>query len=178
MEKRPSWILPVIIFSQFAGTSLWFASNAVLSDLQGQWGLASDVLGYMTSAVQFGFIMGTLGFAFFAIADRFSPRSVFLICSLLGALFNLGIYLVAQGFWSLLAFRFLTGFFLAGIYPVGMKIAAGWYQQDLGKAIGFLVGALVLGTAFPHLLKGLDHSSQVKRFMELSRGKIALFYLH
>lgn len=156
MEKRPSWILPVIIFSQFAGTSLWFASNAVLSDLQGQWGLASDVLGYMTSAVQFGFIMGTLGFAFFAIADRFSPRSVFLICSLLGALFNLGIYLVAQGFWSLLAFRFLTGFFLAGIYPVGMKIAAGWYQQDLGKAIGFLVGALVLGTAFPHLLKGFD----------------------
>jgi hypothetical protein len=49
----------------------------------------------------------------------------------------------------------MTGFFLAGIYPVGMKIAAGWYQKDLGNAIGFLVGALVLGTAFPHLLKAL-----------------------
>jgi predicted MFS family arabinose efflux permease len=58
----------------------------------------------------------------------------------------------------LLALRWATGFFLAGIYPVGMKIAAGWYQRDLGNAIGFLVGALVLGTAFPHLLKALGHA--------------------
>ena len=157
-KKRPPWILPAIIFSQFAGTSLWFAGNAVLEDLQLQWSMGNASLSYMTSAVQLGFILGTLCFAFFVIADRFSPRLVYFVCSLLGALSNLLICLVAEGLASLLVFRFLTGFFLAGIYPVGMKIAAGWYQKGLGKALGFLIGALVLGTAFPHLLKGAGHS--------------------
>ena len=158
MVKKPSWILPVIIFSQFAGTSLWFASNAILGDLQRQWGLGTASLSHMTSAVQFGFIVGTLLFAFFTIADRYSPRKVYLACSLLGALANLGLYLLADGLASLLMFRFLTGFFLAGIYPVGMKIAAGWYQRGLGLALGWLVGALVLGTAFPHLIKSMNRS--------------------
>jgi MFS family permease len=155
---RPPWILPVIIFSQFAGTSLWFAGNAVLADLQREWGLAAEALGYTTSAVQLGFICGTLVFAFFALADRVSPRIVFFACSLAGALANLGVYAAAEGLWSLAAFRFATGFFLAGIYPVGMKIASGWYRSDLGNALGFLVGALVLGTAFPHLLKAFGQT--------------------
>ena len=158
MKKRPFWILATIILSQFTGTSLWFAGNAILGDLQQQWSLGIHALGYMTSAVQLGFIAGTFCFAFFALADRLSPRIVFFICSLLGASSNLLIYLMAGGFVSLLVFRLITGFFLAGIYPVGMKIAAGWYRQGLGKALGFLVGALVVGTAFPHLLKGWGQS--------------------
>ena len=157
-QTRPARILPVIVLSQFAGTSLWFAGNAVLGDLPPQWNLGTDALGYITSAVQLGFIVGTLTFAFFAISDRHSPRKVFFLCSVLGATSNLGLYFLADGLGSLLALRFITGFFLAGIYPVGMKIAAGWYQRDLGNAIGFLVGALVLGTAFPHLLKGLGQA--------------------
>ena len=158
MKKRPFWILPTIILSQFTGTSLWFAGNAVLGDLQQEWSLGIHALGYVTSAVQLGFIGGTFCFAFFALADRFSPRIIFFVCSLLGAFSNLLVYLVAQGFISLLVLRLITGFFLAGIYPVGMKIAAGWYQKGLGKALGFLVGALVVGTAFPHLLKGSGQS--------------------
>jgi len=74
---------------------------------------------------------------------------------LIGGLFNLGIILENNTLTSLLAFRALTGFFLAGIYPVGMKIAADYYQKGLGKSLGFLVGALVIGTAFPHLFKGI-----------------------
>ena len=148
MNERPIWILPIIIFSQFAGTSLWFASNAILPDLQKLWEIGNDALSMVTSMVQFGFISGTLCFAFLAISDRFSPRIVFFICSILGALSNLSIYLVVEGLTSLLFLRFITGFLLAGIYPVGMKIAAGWYKQGLGKALGFLVGALVVGTAF------------------------------
>jgi MFS family permease len=158
VKNRPARILPVIIFSQFTGTSLWFASNAVMGDLQRAWKLGDAALGYMTSAVQFGFIVGTLVFAFFTISDRFSPRLIFFGCSLLGAISNLCIYLLAQGLPSLMIFRFVTGFLLAGIYPVGMKIAAGWYEKGLGRALGFLVGALVLGTAFPHLLKGMGRT--------------------
>ncbi len=149
------WILPTIIASQFAGTSLWFAGNAVLEDLRQRWDLGDDAVGYVTSAVQLGFIAGTLTFAFLAIADRFSPRKIFLLCSLAGALANAAVIVAAGGPTALVVLRFVTGFFLAGVYPVGMKIAAGWYQRDLGRAIGFLVGALVLGTAFPHLVRGL-----------------------
>ena len=159
MEKRPARILPVIILSQFAGTSLWFAGNAILGDIQRQWSLGDNTLGFITSVVQLGFIAGTLCFAVFAVSDRFSPRKVFFWCSLLGAFTNLLVYLAATGFTSLMVFRGLTGFFLAGIYPVGMKIASGWYRKGLGKALGFLVGALVLGTALPHLLKGLGHQA-------------------
>jgi predicted MFS family arabinose efflux permease len=126
----------------------------VLGDLQRQWGLPVEALGHITSAVQLGFIVGTLVFAFFALADLYSPRLLFFLCSAAGAAANAVPLLVGENFAALLASRFVTGFFLAGIYPVGMKIASGWYQRDLGSALGFLVGALVLGTAFPHLLKG------------------------
>jgi MFS family permease len=156
-HRPPSHILPIIVVSQVAGTSLWFAGNAVMASLQAELGLAPTSLGHLTSAVQVGFISGTLTFALLTLADRFSPSRVFFASSLLGALFNLGV-LWADGFASLLLLRFLTGFFLAGIYPVGMKISADWHEKGLGKALGYLVGALVLGTAAPHLLKALSGS--------------------
>jgi len=154
----PARILPVIVLSQFAGTSLWFAGNAVLPDLQAALSLQADALPLLTSAVQLGFISGTLCFAFFSLADRVSPRLLFLLCALLAAGTNALIPLLANSFASVLLLRGLTGFLLAGIYPVGMKIAASWYRHNLGKAIGYLVGALVLGTAFPHLLRAVSAS--------------------
>jgi MFS family permease len=150
--------LPTIIFSQFAGTSLWFAANAVLPELQRDWGLSQESLGHITTAVQLGFIAGTLAFAVFTVSDRYSPRNIFLACSVLGGLANAAAYWSGHSLVALLGLRFATGFFLAGIYPVGMKIAASWYQRDLGMALGFLVGATVLGTAFPHLLRGLGQT--------------------
>lgn len=155
---RPRRILPVIILAQFAGTALWFAGNAVIGDLQRELGLPDAALGYVTSAVQLGFIAGTLVFAFFALADVYSPRIVYFVCSLAGAAANAAAAALAGDLASLLAWRFAAGFFLAGIYPVGMKIASGWFQHDLGKALGFSVGALVLGTAFPHLLKAIGQA--------------------
>jgi len=154
--KNPHWVLPIIVISQFCCTSLWFAGNGVLEDLVKNFNLNQNALGYLTSAVQLGFIIGSLLFALFTIADRFSPSYVFFFCAIAGALFNLGGILNGNTFLSLLIFRFSTGFFLAGIYPVGMKIAADYYDKGLGKSLGFLVGALVIGTAFPHLLKGLS----------------------
>ncbi len=158
MLQRPRRILPAIVVSQLAGTSLWFAGNAVLPDLQVRLGLPESALGHMTSAVQLGFIAGTLVFAVLAIADRYSPRATFLACALMGAGANAATYLLGTSLLLLLSARFAVGFFLAGIYPVGMKIASGWYERDLGKALGYLVGALVLGTALPHLIRGLGQS--------------------
>jgi MFS family permease len=148
-------ILPVIVISQFFCTSVWFAGNAVLSDIVKQLALDPGFLAHLTSAVQFGFISGTLVFAALSISDRISPSKVFFACSIVAAIFNIGISFDISSSSGLLIFRFLTGFFLAGIYPVGMKIASDYYQKGLGKSLGFLVGALVIGTAFPHLLKSL-----------------------
>ncbi len=148
----PKYILPLIVISQFLCTSLWFAGNGVMLELRMHFELGESALGFLTSSVQLGFIVGTLVFAFLSIADRFSPSKVFFICAILGAAFNLIVVLDVNTYLSILAFRFLTGFFLAGIYPVGMKIAADYFDKGLGKSLGYLVGALVVGTALPHLL--------------------------
>jgi MFS family permease len=151
----PKSALILIVIAQFLGTSLWFASNAVAPEISI---LLNDpgLLASITSSVQFGFIIGTLVFAFLSIPDRFSPRKVFFCSALLAAFFNLLIPILPLKLEWVIIFRFLVGFFLAGIYPVGMKIASDYYQKGLGTALGFLVGATVLGTAFPHLIKGLD----------------------
>lgn len=156
-SARPRHILPVIVIAQFAGTSLWFAGNAVLGDLQRVLALPATSLGPMISSVQLGFIIGTLCVAGFGIADRFSPRLVFLCSALAGAAFNFAITIIPGGLIPILCLRFLTGVCLAGVYPVGMKIASGWYRGDLGAALGWLVGALVIGTALPHGVRALGN---------------------
>lgn len=154
----PRHILPIIVIAQFFCTTLWFASNGVMSDLIASYNLAQNAVGHVTSAVQFGFIIGTFLFAVLNITDRFSPSKVFFISAILGAFCNLIIIFKFNTFISILLFRFATGFFLAGIYPVGMKIAADYFDKGLGKSLGFLVGALVLGTAFPHFLQSFEMS--------------------
>lgn len=152
----PKKILPVIVLSQFAGTSLWFVGNAVLPELKQSLHLSQYAISHVTSAVMLGFIAGTLIFAFFSLSDRYSPVKLFFISSICGALANSSVAWLASDAISLFILRFVTGFFIAGIYPVGMKIAADWFEKGLGKAMGFLLGALILGTAFPHLLKNRD----------------------
>lgn len=149
--NRQSLILVLIVLSQFFCTTLWFATNAVSTEIALRLGIGNTVSA-LTSAVQFGFLIGTLVFAIFTIADRFSASRVFLVCAILGAFSNLAIIYTYS--WELMQLeRFLTGFFLAGIYPVGMKIASDHFPDGLGVALGYLVGALVLGTAFPHLVR-------------------------
>ena len=156
MLTDPKRILPILVLAQFAGTSLWFAVNAVMPDLQQQMGWPASAIGRLTSALQLGFIVGTLVFALLAIADRFSARRVFLFCALAGALCTLGAWLRIASFTELLLWRAATGFFLAGIYPVGMKIASQWFPKGLGVALGWLVGALVLGSASAHGIRALS----------------------
>lgn len=158
MHSVPRRVLPVIVFSQFAGTSLWFAANAVMPDLQRAWALPAAAVGTLTSAVQLGFVAGTLVFALLMVADRFPPTRVFLACAVLGALANAATTLLHGQWLALLGLRFAVGFLLAGVYPVGMRIAASWYREGLGAAMGVLIGALVLGTALPHGLRALGFS--------------------
>lgn len=162
--------LILIVIAQFLGTSLWFAGNAAA----GEWEVLlgkEGIVPILTSSVQLGFILGTFLYAFWSIPDRFSPSRVFLFSAILAALSNFALLLLPLSLYSLIFFRFLVGFFLAGIYPVGMKIAADYFEKGLGSALGFLVGALVLGTAFPFLLKALGWSLS----WEITLGSTSLF---
>jgi MFS transporter, DHA1 family, inner membrane transport protein len=147
-------VLPVVVLAQLLGTSPWFAVNAVMPALQADFGWPAEAVGGLTSAVQVGFIAGTLVFALLALSDRLPARLVFLACALTSAGCSLAALTSAASYEALWAWRAATGFCLAGIYPVGMKIAAQWFPKGLGGALGWLVGALVIGSALPHALRG------------------------
>ncbi len=157
-NRTPNRVLPALVVAQFGGTSLWFAINAVMPDLQQAFDWPITAVAPLTSSLQFGFIIGTLAFALLAIADRFSARWVFFFCAMAGAGCTVGAWAMVDQYEALMLWRFATGFFLAGIYPVGMKIAAQWFPHGLGAALGLLVGALVLGSASAHALRALGHA--------------------
>ncbi len=150
MTRPPARILPIVVAAQFAGSTVWFAGNAVLPQLQAHLGFDGG-LGLIAGATQAGFIAGTALMALSGLADRFEARAVFLASAIVAALGNVAALWAADR-ETLVALRFIVGVALAGVYPVGMKAVAGWYRGGLGRALGFLVGALVLGTAFPHLV--------------------------
>lgn len=147
-------VLPTIVFAQFAGTSLWFAPNAVISLL----GFVQKEAAALVSCVQAGFILGTLTLTYFAVADRISPPFLFCIMTLIGAALN-AVCIFSTNFALWVVVRTLVGFSLAGVYPVGMKIAAVEYPSGIGARLGVLVGALTLGTAFPWLVRGVGDSA-------------------
>jgi MFS family permease len=155
-DAAPRRVLPVIVIAQLLGTSPWFAVNAVMPDLERAFGWGASAVATLSSSLQLGFIAGTLVFALLAVSDRFPARRVFLACALAGAGCTLAAAWLASSLPLLIALRALTGFCLAGIYPVGMKIAAMWFPRGLGVALGWLVGALVLGSASPHALRALS----------------------
>ncbi|MBF7053420.1 MFS transporter [Halomonas sp. KAO] len=147
--------LLIIVLAQLFGTSLWFSVNGVGHSLSRDLGLSETGLGHLTLAVQTGFIAGTLLIATTGLADRFRASRLFAVSSLAGALANAGFVLVADHLPLALTLRLLTGLCLAGIYPLGMKLVIGWTPKHTGAALAWLVGMLTLGTALPHLLRGI-----------------------
>jgi MFS family permease len=152
LRARPvTWI----VIAQLFGTSLWFSANSAADDLRRLWGLTPADIGWLTNAVQAGFIAGTLVFALSGLADRFASSRIFVLCALAGAVCNAGFALLSQGLGSAMAFRFLVGLALAGIYPLGMKLIVSWDPQRAGQSLGLLVGMLTLGTALPHGIRAV-----------------------
>ena len=143
-----------IVLAQLCGTSLWFSVNGAGLSLIRDLGLVEADLGWLTLAVQAGFIIGTLVIAATGLADRFRASRIFAVSCLAGAVTNAGFVVAAAYPPFTLLLRFLTGMCLAGIYPLGMKLVIGWTPKHTGAALAWLVGMLTLGTALPHLLRG------------------------
>ena len=151
--------ISLLILCQVLALSLWFSSTAVIPELKADYGLTDDRASLISSMVSFGFVAGTLLSALFGLADRWKPTRFFAASAFAAAGANLTIVFVDPNSLAVPVLRFVVGMAMAGIYPVGMKMAATWVRGDMGLLVGSLVGALTLGSAAPHLINlsgGLD----------------------
>jgi MFS family permease len=144
--------ISLLLIAQVAAMSLWFVSAAILPDMLRETELSNFRQAALSSGVQAGFVIGALVSAILGLADRFDPRRVFAACAIGAGLVNLVLLAASPGSTVAIIARVVTGALLAGVYPVGMKIAVGWGDKDRGFLVGALVGALTLGSAIPHLI--------------------------
>lgn len=148
-SKRNS--IALLTLSCVAVLSLWFAASVITPTLVATHGLGPARAALLTTAVQIGFVAGSLVSAIFGLADRVDPRKLYAACALLGAIANATFVLVEPGSALSIALRLATGAIMAGVYPVAMKMAVSWAKRDAGLLVGTLVGALTIGSALPHL---------------------------
>lgn len=144
--------LPILLVATMAGMSLWFMTAAVLPDMAAEAGLSDTQLAWLSSVVPAGFAAGALLFAIMGLPDRVDPRMLFAACAFAASIANLFLLVTPIGGGAAILLRFITGFFMAGVWPVAMKIAVGWSVGHRGLLMGSLVAALVVGQAIPFLL--------------------------
>jgi MFS family permease len=167
-------VFAFLALTEFLGMSVWFSASAVVPALATAWGLTASAQAWLTMSVQLGFVLGALGSAILNLADRVPGRWLFAVSSLLAGGTTLLIPVAGSSFLLVLILRFLTGVFLAGVYPVGMKIMATWTREDRGAGVGLLVGALTLGSAAPHLLKAVGIGVGDWRSVLIMSGALAI----
>ncbi|MER2191514.1 MAG: MFS transporter [Solibacillus sp.] len=133
--------------------SLWFSASVIADELVLRWRVADSIKAWLSAAVPAGFVIGAFCSALFGLADRFNARTIFALSALLGAVINC-LLLFTDSALAGITIRVLTGIVLAGVYPVAVKLLAGWFPQRRGTALGILIAALTIGSAFPHLIRG------------------------
>ena len=152
-SKRAS--MAIIAICQVAAMALWFSASAVVPSLAAEFHLSRFAQATLTSAVQVGFVAGCIVSAILGLADRLDLRRFFAVAAAIGAVANALLLVVDPRSVAAPLLRLVTGVCMAGVYPVGMKLAATWARGDMGLLVGILVGALTLGSALPHLFNAL-----------------------
>ena len=148
-------VLFVLSIAELFAMALWFSASAVAPELAVAWDLTPTQTGFLTSAVQIGFVVGALLSAVLTLSDTIPPRYLFAGSAIAGAAITALLASVVDSALPAIVLRFLTGVALAGVYPPGMKVMAGWFERGRGLAIGALIGALTVGSALPHLIRGI-----------------------
>jgi MFS family permease len=174
--------LALLAIAELLGMSLWFSGSAVVPALSREWNLSESAASWLTLSVQLGFVAGTLFSALLNLPDIISPRHLFTLTAIAGAIFNCAFGLFAHDASVAIPLRFLTGMFLAGVYPPAMKILATWFRHGRGLALGVLVGALTLGKATPYLVNGVGSQNWRYNVMFVSLlavvgGLVVLFFI-
>ena len=148
-------MLALLSLATVLSLTVWFSTNAIAPALETEKGFSTGDVAWLTIAVQIGFVIGTMLIAFTNVADVINTRKVFAVSALLAGFFNAALVFVPGGFATALVLRILSGIFLGGVYPPGMKIISGWFLSGRGIAIGIMIGALTIGSGSPHLLRSI-----------------------
>ncbi|HET7274899.1 MAG TPA: hypothetical protein VFI91_06945 [Longimicrobiaceae bacterium] len=168
----PRWrILLLLSVAELLGMSLWFTASAVAPQLQALWSLSAQQTAWLTTIVQLGFVGGTAVAAILNLADVVPARTYFAVSAFCAALAN-ALLIIAPAFAVALLLRFLTGFFLAGVYPPAMKMIATWFRSARGLAIGTIVGALTMGKATPYLMRAFEGAQMSGVVLTASAGAV------
>ena len=154
MDPQRRRQLTLIALVQVLGMALWFSMSAVVPAVREEWGISGQQAAWLTAAVQVGFVTGALLSAATNLADIVRPPILIGASAAVGGAATLVLAFASQGLASAIPLRFLTGVALAGVYPVGMRLMASWFDRGRGFALGVLVGALTLGSALPQMLNG------------------------
>ncbi len=160
--------------AELLGMAVWFSASAVVASLAAAWSLDDSGRAWLTMSVQAGFVIGALVSSLLNLSDLVPAPRLMAVSAVLAAFSTLLIPLFSNGLASALVLRVLTGIFLAGVYPVGMKIVTTWTQKDRGLGIGLLVGALAIGSASPHLLNAFGGIRDWKQVMVWASASAAL----
>ncbi|MEK6374841.1 MAG: MFS transporter [Acidobacteriota bacterium] len=182
MPSERTRALLLVALAELLGMSLWFTASAVAPRIAAEWHLSDATAAWLTLAVQIGFVAGTLLSALANLPDVISARLLFAVCALLAAVTNALFALYAHDAATGIALRFLTGAFLAGVYPPGMKVIATWFREGRGFALGVMVGALTFGKASPYLVNAIGSASWrvnvgVVSLLAAVGGAIILFFV-
>ncbi len=157
-KRRAISQLAVLLAAVVLGMSPWFSATVVAQAMVKEWTVAggtppSGAGGiWLTLGVQLGFVAGSVVSAAFLLADRLRPARLAGWCSIAAALATAMLAIPGMPYQGAVLLRMLVGVALSGVYPPGIKLAAGWTSRRRGTAIGALVGGTTLGSAMPHLL--------------------------
>ena len=170
-DPRRWRILALLSAAELLGMSLWFAASAVSGQIAEQWSLDVGRTGWLTTIVQLGFVVGTAFSAMLNLADVVESRKLFAASAIAGAIAN-ALLIGASTYAIALGLRFLTGFFLAGVYPPAMKMISTWFKNQRGLAIGTIVGALTVGKATPYLVHAIPDVGVSSVIVTASAGAV------
>ena len=151
-------MLATLAAAELLGMALWFTGSAVGPQLKAQLALSSTQVAWLTTSVQLGFVFGTATSALFNLADVIPARRLFTTAAICGAICN-AFMAFAPSIGFIYASRFLSGCFLAGVYPPAMKMASTWFKAQRGLAVGTIVGALTIGKASPYLAQAFPSAT-------------------
>ncbi len=165
-------MLALVALAELLGMSLWFAGSAAAPQLTARWALDANEVGGLTTAVQLGFVLGTAASALLNLADIVPAKRLFAVAAACGAIANATLLLAPTYAW-VLAGRVAAGFFLAGVYPPAMKMAATWFLTRRGLAVGTVVGALTVGKASPYLWHAIPGVSLTLLILAASASALA-----
>ncbi len=156
MLSRTNQQRALVALVEVLGLSVWFSATAAVPSLRSEWDIGATAAVWLTASVQIGFVTGAITSSVFNLADRVTPQKLLAASALGAGACTAAMAFFATGLGAAIPMRFLTGMFLAGVYPVGMKLMASWSEStNRGRTFGILIGALTLGSALPHLISGI-----------------------